>query len=60
MNNAAFETPLTMVIEIDFRNSIEHEEKYDIRCRRTRRWATGESQKFAMFTAERAPALPFK
>lgn len=53
-DNATFEIPLTTAIETDSRNSTEHEEKYDIGCRRTPRCANGEViPENAMFTADR-------
>lgn len=49
MNNAKSER----VIEIDSRKSTKHEEKYEIDCRRTPRFAIGDVD---LFTAEEAPA----
>lgn len=53
--NAIFETPLRTVIEMNLRNSIEHEEKCDKGCRRIPRFATGEVlPEGAMLAAEEA------
>lgn len=44
--NAIFETPLATMIEMNSRNSTEHEEKYEKGCWRILWCANGEVQAF--------------